>query len=297
MTFESLSGGSAAFSQGRATAMAEVGTRAALAWHAGPLAENGVGHAERLLGHLSPDMLVLADRDCRGFPLWSRATATGADLHWRVNRITTFPVVEALDDGSWRSVFPGRGRNRGERAVWIVAYQIEGSETTILATTLLDHRIAPAAGLAVLYHEWWEIGTAHDEVRTHMLGPGAVSSRGPAGCSCRCPGSRPGAAVRSGPRAPEHHPGRLGRRGHPRHLRVQGGGEVAGGVLERHRDRRHPAAETEQKILQIGIQVLVCASAPPPRHHRFRARLDPQNVGNLVHGVGDTASARAWIRR
>jgi len=100
-------------------------------------------------------MLVLADRNYCGFPLWSRAAATGADLLWRFKRNMKFPVVEALDDGSWRSVFRGSGRDRrrsrGERAGRIVAYRIEGSdETTVLATTLLGHRRAPAAELAAL---------------------------------------------------------------------------------------------------------------------------------------------------
>ncbi len=57
----------------------------------------------------------------------------------------------------------------------IVAYRIEGGdETVMLATTLLDHRAAPAAELAALYHERWEIETAYDEVKTRILGPGAV---------------------------------------------------------------------------------------------------------------------------
>ena len=159
--------------------MVEVGTHAAFAWHAGPLAESEAEQAERLLGHLSSGMLVLADRYYTGFPLWSRAAATGADLLWRFKRNMKFPVVEALDDGSWRSVIRGSGRDRrrsrGELPVRIVAYRIEGGEeATMLATTLLDHRAAPAAELAALYHERWEIETAYDEVKTHILGPGAA---------------------------------------------------------------------------------------------------------------------------
>ena len=61
--------GGAAFPQARVTAMVELGTHADLAWHAGPLAESEAEQAERLLGHLSPGMLVLADRQYAGFPL------------------------------------------------------------------------------------------------------------------------------------------------------------------------------------------------------------------------------------
>ena len=171
--------GSSAFPQARLTAMMEVGTRAAFAWHAGPLAESEAEQAERLLGSLSSGMLVLADRTYCGFPLWSRAVATGADLLWRFKRNIKFPVIEALDDGSWQSVVRGSGRDRrrsrGELPVRIVAYRIkESDEITMLATTLLDHHLAPAAELAALYHERWEIENAYDEVKTHILGPGAA---------------------------------------------------------------------------------------------------------------------------
>ncbi len=39
-----------------------------------------------------------------------------------------------------------------------------------LLTTLRDPRAAPAAELAALYHERWEIETAYDEIKTHLLG-------------------------------------------------------------------------------------------------------------------------------
>ena len=56
-------------------------------------------------------MLVLADRYYCGFPLWSRAAATGANLLWRSKGNMRFPVVEALDEGSWRSVICSSGRD------------------------------------------------------------------------------------------------------------------------------------------------------------------------------------------
>ena len=169
--------GSSALPQARLTTMVEIGTHAALAWHAGPRARSEAEQAERLLGHLSSGMLVLADRNYCSFQLWSRAAATGADLLWRLKGNMEFPVTEALADGSWRSVFRGSGHDRrrsgGELPVRIVAGRIEGSdETTRLATTLLDHETAPAAELAALVHERREIENTHDEVKTHI--PGAA---------------------------------------------------------------------------------------------------------------------------
>ena len=48
------------------------------------------------------------------------------------------------------------------------------AESCTLVTTLLDPETAPAGELAVLYHERWEIETACEEVKPHMLGPGAL---------------------------------------------------------------------------------------------------------------------------
>ena len=39
-----------------------------------------------------------------------------------------------------------------------------------LATTFLDHELAPSTELAALYHERWEIETAFDELKTHLRG-------------------------------------------------------------------------------------------------------------------------------
>ena len=37
-------------------------------------------------------------------------------------------------------------------------------------TNLLDEQVAPAAELAALYHERWEIESAFDELKTHLRG-------------------------------------------------------------------------------------------------------------------------------
>ena len=178
--------GQAAFAQVRLTAVVEVGTRAAFAWHRGPLRESEAEQAEALLGHLSEGMLVLADRYYFGFPLWLRATRTGADLLWRVKANTRLAVLERHADGSFRSIVGGSGsgsgsgrdrrRSKGECAIRVVEYRIEGEgdEVFRLATTLLDPDQAPATELAALYHERWECENAYDEVKTHLLGAGSV---------------------------------------------------------------------------------------------------------------------------
>ena len=172
--------GRAAFPQVRLTALVEVGTRAAFAWRAGAYDESEEAQAEVLLPRLSAGMLVLVDRGYCGFPLWRRATGTGADLLWRVKVNLRLPVLERFGDGSYRSMLRGSGqdrrRSRGECPVRVVEYTLADADSPIyrLATTLLDPAAAPATELAALYHERWEVETAYDEVKTHILGPGAL---------------------------------------------------------------------------------------------------------------------------
>ena len=62
-------------------------------------------------------------------------------------------------------------RSCGTCPVRVIAYRLKGSdETHVLLTTLCDPVATPAAEQAALYHECWEIETAHDEVKTHILG-------------------------------------------------------------------------------------------------------------------------------
>lgn len=173
--------GEAAFPKARLTLLVETGTRAALAWRAGPVrGESELAQADALLPHLEPGMLVLADRGYFGFPLWSRASETGADLLWRTRgNARLHPAGKPFDDGSWPAELRGSGsEHRRSRAcrIRVVEYRLaeRPGETYRLATTLLDPGRFPADELAGLYHERWEIENAYDEVKTHLLGSGAA---------------------------------------------------------------------------------------------------------------------------
>ena len=158
--------GEAAFPQVRLTALVEVGTRVPLAWAQGPYRESEAAQARRLHDRLGPGQLLLADRGYLGKDHWQEAAATGAELLWRARRDTPLPVQQVLADGSWLSRY-------GKCPVRVVEYALAEApdETYRLVTTLLDPEAAPAAELAALYHERWEIETAYDELKTHMLGP------------------------------------------------------------------------------------------------------------------------------
>jgi hypothetical protein len=128
-------------------------------------------------------MLCLADRGFAGFPLFSAAQATGADLVWRAKNNAVLPVLETFDDGSFRSELvatPDRHTRTNAMPVRVVEYTItdpgrpDTAERYRLITTILDPAAAPANELAELYAERWEIETALDELKTHQRGPRVV---------------------------------------------------------------------------------------------------------------------------
>ena len=174
--------GKAAFPEARLTMLLETGTRAALSWRTDPVSgESEHLQAEALLAHLEPGTLVLADCGYFDFSLWSMASKTGADLLWRAPaNARLHPAGDPFEDGSWSAELRESGTirrlSRGACRIRVVEYrQAERpGETVRLATTLRDPNRYPAGALASLYHERWEIEDACDEVKTHLLEPGAA---------------------------------------------------------------------------------------------------------------------------
>jgi hypothetical protein len=133
--------------------------------------------AKKVIPHLKAGMLCLADRYFFSFELWQKAQGTGADLLWRVKKNLVLPCYKRLPDGSYLSrIYPSqkdRRANTNGIDVRIIEYMLEGSdskEVYRLMTTILNLELAPAAELAVLYHERWEIENSLDELKTHLRG-------------------------------------------------------------------------------------------------------------------------------
>jgi hypothetical protein len=160
--------------------------------------------ARRLVRSLQPGMLLLADRNFPGYQLWGLAAATGAELVWRIRKNLLFPPVTVLPDGSFHSVMRtpadnvryGQARAAGRalaapadgHLVRIIEYTITvtdsrgntRAELFRLATTLLDHQQAPAAQVAALYHQRWEIENSYGELKTRLRGASFIlRSRSP----------------------------------------------------------------------------------------------------------------------
>ncbi|MFF4927289.1 IS4 family transposase [Kitasatospora sp. NPDC001261] len=172
--------GASAFPQARVVGLAECGTHAMFAAATGPLSASEQSLSRRLFDRLEKGMLLLADRGFYGFELWQQAKATGADLLWRVRKSTNLPVVRVLGDGSYLSTVhaePDRRSRRNPVTVRVVEYTLASTGDAAvyrLVTTILDPREAPAAELAALYAQRWEIETTLDEIKTHQRGPGLV---------------------------------------------------------------------------------------------------------------------------
>ncbi|MCA1681864.1 MAG: IS4 family transposase, partial [Actinobacteria bacterium] len=188
-----------AFPQVRVVALEECGSHAVLAASFGPCRTDERTLLTNILGAVEPDMLVIVDRNFYSFGLWAQALRTGADLLWRVQASVTLPVIEALPDGSYRSIvinpkITGARRvklidqvRRGHEIpegwaipVRVVEYEVpdrEGNgtgELICLITSILDPCDATAIELATAYHERWESETSFGEKKTYLRGSGRV---------------------------------------------------------------------------------------------------------------------------
>jgi Transposase DDE domain len=170
--------GEGGFPQIRFVALLENGTHVLFGGKMAGYATRETVLAKAVLPGLRPGMLCLADRGFYGFALWKQAGDTGAMLLWRVRKDLRLPCQKRLPDGSYLSrIYPSQpDQKRGTHGlvVRVIEYRLEGidgSEPVYrVTTTILDHEAAPAAELAAVYHDRWEIETAFDELKTHLRG-------------------------------------------------------------------------------------------------------------------------------
>ena len=177
-----MKGEQAAFPQARVVAVAECGTHAIVDAAVGKYTTPENTMAVELIDRLEPGTLLLADRGFCGFPLWSRAVASGADLLWRAMPNMKPRPIETLADGSWLAELRP-SKNSGQRNVQpltirVIDYRIDDGRTNEepyrLFTTILDPDDVSALDLAAAYTERWEIESAFDELKTHQRGPRTV---------------------------------------------------------------------------------------------------------------------------
>jgi hypothetical protein len=174
--------GASALPQLRFVALVETGTHVLFGAQLGRYDAGETTLAHAALTALQPGMLCLADRQFFGHALWQAAVASGADLLWRVKCNLRLPRETMLADGSYLTrVYPSdkdrRHRSGGIR-VRVVEYRLEGvagaEPLYRLVSSILDPAQAPAAELAALYHERWEIEGALAELKTQLRGARVV---------------------------------------------------------------------------------------------------------------------------
>lgn len=183
----------APYPQVRLLALVECGTKAMIGAVFDSFAIGERTLAKRLLHHLGPGMLLMADRGFPAYDLCTAAAATGAQLLWRVSQSFALPLVEVLSDGTYLSEL--RGRRKGERMpVRVIEYTVttttvgengateETSELFCLITTLLDPGQAPAGELAELYTARWTSETIFKHIKIEQRGgrPATLRSNSPA---------------------------------------------------------------------------------------------------------------------
>jgi hypothetical protein len=170
--------GDSAFPQIRFVSLVENGTHVLFANQMAAYGTSEIALAKTVLPSLTVGMLCLADRNFFSYALWDQARATGADLLWRIKKNTRLPCEQRLPDGSYLSHIYPSDRDRRHKTngikVRVIDYRLEGVAEAEpiyrLVTTILDPDQAPAAELAALYHERWEIEIALAEMKTHLRG-------------------------------------------------------------------------------------------------------------------------------
>jgi Insertion element 4 transposase N-terminal/Transposase DDE domain len=212
-------GGDGAWPQVRLVTLAACGTRGLMdavfrGRGAARSSEQDLARKIAARGGLRAGMLVLADRNFCGYAVVACLAATGADVLIRAKSSQRLPVLEALGDGSYRSVLAdpaaarvllhrnGTRRRRGSKLgpdprsglpgipVRVIEADITitpagatpHTERCRLITTLLDPAAAPAGQVAACYAQRWEIENGYREIKVFTRGAGRVlRSRHPAG--------------------------------------------------------------------------------------------------------------------
>jgi hypothetical protein len=168
----------------RLLALVSCGTRTIIDAVFGPVCAGEITCAVRLLGSLHPGMLLLADRNFGAGGLAAQIAGTGADFLVRVRTGTSgpgLPVLRRCPDGSWHSRFGGIAVRVIDAQVSVTTSAGRAASRCRLVTTLTDPARYPAAELAGLYHERWEIETAYFELKSTILGGRVLRARTPEG--------------------------------------------------------------------------------------------------------------------
>jgi hypothetical protein len=171
-------GGAAGYPQLRLVTLMVLRSHLLAGLSLGPYAVGEATLAEPLWQRLPDHSLTILDRGFLAYALLHRLATSGAERHWLIraksnlagktvrrlgprDRIVAIPISRQT-----RRAHPELPETLTVRAI---RYQRKGFRPQTLLTSLLDPRAYPAAEIAELYHERWELELGFDEIKTHAL--------------------------------------------------------------------------------------------------------------------------------
>jgi len=175
-------GGAAAYPQLRLVVLLVLRQRLLAAAAFGACTESEPALATPLWAHLPEKALVIVDRGFTGYATFQTLSDPAHDRHFVVRVRTgrgalrwkvTAPLGPGDDLVAWTPTHPrqrtvGRGLPPTLHAR-VLHVQRPGFRPCLLLTSLLDAAAYPAAEIAALYGERWELEVAFDELKTHTL--------------------------------------------------------------------------------------------------------------------------------
>jgi hypothetical protein len=170
--------GRAAYPQVRVVALMVLRSHLLAAAEFGPASSSELKLAAKLWPTLPDDSITLIDRGFVSYKVFHDIQCGGKNRHWltRAKAKLKLRVVKHLGQGDQLVELPiNRSLRRAHPElpetlpVRAVRYQRRGFRTQTLLTSLLDPKLFPAAEIAGLYHERWELEMGFDEIKTHTL--------------------------------------------------------------------------------------------------------------------------------
>lgn len=179
-----------AFPKARVVSLCELATRVLWRSVIGSYHQNEQKLTQALLDHLTPSMLLLADRHFGVAPIIYPLLKRRVGFLIRAKKSQIFAVEKALSDGSFLStIYLGKNDRRSGRpgkTIRVIRYTHRDpnrpgcGEVHVLLTSLLDAEKYPAVELIELYHVRWEEEIAFSEWKVALGEKKMLRSQSPA---------------------------------------------------------------------------------------------------------------------
>lgn len=185
--------GDSAYPVARIVTLMTLRTHLVAAARFGPYATSETIYARSFWSQVPDQSLVIADRNFFDAKVLIPLSTHGVSRHWLVPAKANFRwrVIRRLAPGDdlveMNVSTNAQVANRTLPKRWemrAIRYERRGFRPRVLLTSLTDSDRYPAADIAALYHERWEMELGYDEVKTNMLErQEAIRSRTPTGVS------------------------------------------------------------------------------------------------------------------